>query len=227
MKQGTSQLHDTVVELDNAIGQLLNVSNYKFIFILLPRSIRKFIPLKYWPCEYPYDALKLNVIDHHIIIWFVFQQHANLSVDIMILYLTASIDMLRWDWNGRWRNHCMKSLYESKFFLEFQLRWRVRLPTWYNETRFFAKTIYLFWRFSYGLDVTYCCWWYNFNVYLYHMVELGKMARMAKPNSKWDRQFNSQFDWEIRTLAVDCSILLWNMEMATNSSLEFISYVDS
>merc|ERR1719348_141614 len=53
MKQGTPQLHDTVVELDNAIGQILNVSNYKLIFILLPRSIRKFIPLKYWPstCE--------------------------------------------------------------------------------------------------------------------------------------------------------------------------------
>ena len=67
MKQGTPQLHDTVVELDNAIGQILNVSNYKLIFILLPRSIRKFIPLKYWPCEYPYDPLKLNVIDHHIL----------------------------------------------------------------------------------------------------------------------------------------------------------------
>ena len=25
MKQGTQQLHDTVVELDNAIGQLLNL----------------------------------------------------------------------------------------------------------------------------------------------------------------------------------------------------------
>ena len=131
----------------------------------------------------------------------------------------------------RLKRSVTKSLYEItiwiNFFLEFQLRWRVRLPTWYNETRFFAKTIYLFWCFSHGLDVTYCCWWYNFNVYLPHVVELGKMARMAKTNSKRDRQFRNQFDWEIRTLAVDCSILLWNMEMATNSSLEFISYVDS
>ena len=66
MKQGTRQLHDTVVELDNAMGQLLNLSNYKLMFIMLPQYIRKFIPLKYWPGEYPYDAPKLNVIDHHI-----------------------------------------------------------------------------------------------------------------------------------------------------------------
>ena len=51
MKQGTPQLHDTVIELDNAIGQLLNFSNYKLIFIMLPGFIRKFIPLKYWPGE--------------------------------------------------------------------------------------------------------------------------------------------------------------------------------
>ena len=66
MKQGTPQLHDTVIELDNAIGQLLNVSNYKLMFIMLPGFIRKFIPLKYWPGEYPYDVLILNVIYHHI-----------------------------------------------------------------------------------------------------------------------------------------------------------------
>ena len=39
MKQGTQQLHDTVVELDDAIGQLLNLSNYKLIFIILPQCI--------------------------------------------------------------------------------------------------------------------------------------------------------------------------------------------
>ena len=61
MKQGTPQLHDTVIELDNAIGQLLSFSNYKLIFILLPAFIRKFIPLKYWPGEYPYDALIMRV----------------------------------------------------------------------------------------------------------------------------------------------------------------------
>ena len=88
MKQGTQQLHDTVVELDNAIGQLLNLSNYKLIFIMLPQYIRKFIPLKYWPSEYQYDAPKLNVIN-------MFQHRASLLVDFMILYLTASIDMLR------------------------------------------------------------------------------------------------------------------------------------
>ena len=88
MKQGTQQLHDTVVELDNAIGQLLNLSNYKLIFIMLPQYIRKFIPLKYWPSEYQYDGPKLNIIT-------IFQHRANLLVGFMILYLTASIDMLR------------------------------------------------------------------------------------------------------------------------------------
>ena len=88
MKQGTQQLHDTVVELDNAIGQLLNLSNYKLIFTMLPQYIRKFIPLKYWPSEYQYDGPKLNIIT-------IFQHRANLLVGFMILYLTASIDMLR------------------------------------------------------------------------------------------------------------------------------------
>ena len=55
-----------VLTFVSRIDQLLNLSNYKLIFIMLPGFIRKFIPLKYWPGEYPYDALILNVVYHHI-----------------------------------------------------------------------------------------------------------------------------------------------------------------
>ena len=152
MKQGTQQLHDTVVELDNAIGQLLNLSNYKLIFIMLPQYIRKFIPLKYWPSEYQYYGPKLK--NHHIsascesvsgFYDFVFDcidRHAEVRHAVGYEFVTLSPSFTKL----------------TSTFLEFQLGRRVCLPTGYNAKRFFTTTICLFRCFPHGLDVINRSW---------------------------------------------------------------------
>ena len=55
MKQGTPKLCETVIELEHVLSELISFSNHKLIFILIPRCLRKLIPLKYWPREYSYQ----------------------------------------------------------------------------------------------------------------------------------------------------------------------------
>ena len=51
-KQGSPELRKAVLDLENALTEIISDDNHKLIFILIPRFLRKYIPLKYWPCEF-------------------------------------------------------------------------------------------------------------------------------------------------------------------------------
>lgn len=98
MKQGTQELHGTVAELQTVLNELVSLCNHKLIFVLIPRCIRKYIPLKYWPREYPSDTNDRKLLNEGQLIIqdkIIFQQCVNRLVASMTLFLTASITMLR------------------------------------------------------------------------------------------------------------------------------------
>ena len=50
-KQGSPELRKAVLDVENALTELISGDNHKLIFILIPRFLRKYIPLKYWPSK--------------------------------------------------------------------------------------------------------------------------------------------------------------------------------
>ena len=51
-KQGTKECRQAAEWIQNCLSELVGPHNHKLIFMLIPRCIRKFIPLKYWPCKF-------------------------------------------------------------------------------------------------------------------------------------------------------------------------------
>ena len=51
-KQGSPELAQAVRDIENALRETVSSDNYKLLFILIPRFLRKYIPLKYWPREF-------------------------------------------------------------------------------------------------------------------------------------------------------------------------------
>jgi|ERR1719284_684572 len=68
-RQGTKIIRKIADNLQLTLSELIGPHNHKLIFMLIPRPIRQFIPLKYWPsmCESVgefYDFLH-DVLDEH------------------------------------------------------------------------------------------------------------------------------------------------------------------
>ena len=52
MKQGTKEIRTAADNIQNCLSELIGPHSHKILFMLIPRPIRQFIPLKYWPCKY-------------------------------------------------------------------------------------------------------------------------------------------------------------------------------
>ena len=61
LRQGTPQLRNAVIELMTCVKELISSDNHKLIFMLIPRKLRQFIPLRYWPRKYSFE-LYMGVI---------------------------------------------------------------------------------------------------------------------------------------------------------------------
>ena len=51
LKQGTKEIRKIADDFQLCLSELLGPHNHKLIFMLIPRPLRQFIPLKYWPCK--------------------------------------------------------------------------------------------------------------------------------------------------------------------------------
>ena len=51
MKQGTKEIRTAADNIQNCLSELIGPHSHKILFMLIPRPIRQFIPLKYWPCK--------------------------------------------------------------------------------------------------------------------------------------------------------------------------------
>ena len=51
MKQGTKEIRTAADNIQNCLSELIGPHSHKILFMLIPRTIRQFIPLKYWPCK--------------------------------------------------------------------------------------------------------------------------------------------------------------------------------
>ena len=52
MKQGTKEIRTAADNIQNCLSELIGPHSHKILFMLIPRPIRQFIPLKYWPCKF-------------------------------------------------------------------------------------------------------------------------------------------------------------------------------
>ena len=50
-RQGTTIIRNIADNIQLTLPELIGPHNHKLIFMLIPRPIRQFIPLKYWPCK--------------------------------------------------------------------------------------------------------------------------------------------------------------------------------
>ena len=51
LKQGTKEIRKVADDFQLCLSELLGPHNHKLIFMMIPRQLRQFIPLKYWPCK--------------------------------------------------------------------------------------------------------------------------------------------------------------------------------
>ena len=60
MKQGTKEIRTAADNIQNCLSELIGPHSHKILFMLIPRPIRQFIPLKYWPCKYLFSRLVIQ-----------------------------------------------------------------------------------------------------------------------------------------------------------------------
>jgi len=51
LKQGTKEIRKVADDFQLCLSKLLGPHNHKLIFMLIPRTLRQFFPLRYWPCK--------------------------------------------------------------------------------------------------------------------------------------------------------------------------------
>ena len=68
-EHGTAEIRQASKWIDEALFQVVSPFSHKLIFMLIPRFIRKWIPLRYWPemCEElgPFWDNLLECVDNH------------------------------------------------------------------------------------------------------------------------------------------------------------------